>query len=183
MDHAIPKNDKGHGQKTVPLCSCFQQTCWLGTSWLVQASGSPAGLPAAVATATAATTAAAAVATTATAAATEAAAATAAAATEAATATAAAEATAATAAATILAGTGFVDGEVTTIDVATVHALDGGASVVIAGELDEAEAAGAAGFAIHDEGRGRDLAELGEHFAELGLRGAERQISDVKLHS
>src|SRR5262245_15046322 len=87
----------------------------------------------------------------------------------AATAAAAEAATTATAAAAVFAGTSFVDGEITTIDVLAVEAGDGRASVLIVAKLDETEPTGPAGVAVHDQRGGRDIAELGEEFAELGL--------------
>ena len=128
-------------------------------------------LPAA-ATATAATAAAAATT------ATEAAAATAAAAT-----TEAAAATTAAAAAATLTRTSLVDGEVATIDVLAVERSDRSVAFLSRGELDETEATGATGFAIHDEGRAGDVAVSREELAKLILSGLEREITDVKLHA
>ena len=96
--------------------------------------------------------------------------------------TAAATKSTTTAAATGFAGLGFVDGEVAAVDVLAVEGSHRGLAVLIACELDEAEAAGAAGFAVHDEGRGSDIAVLREDLAETLLGGAERQIANVELH-
>jgi hypothetical protein len=99
------------------------------------------------------------------------------------TAAAAAEAaTAATAAAT-LARPGLVDGEVATVNVLAVEGRDGRASVLVIRELDETEAAGAAGFTVHDQRRRRDFAVSREQLAQLALGGIERQISYVELHT
>jgi hypothetical protein len=138
------------------------------------------GLPAGVA-ATAATTTAAVPAATTAAATTEAAATTAAAATEAA-ATAAATTTAAAEAAAALARAGLVDGEVTTIDVLAVQALDRGLAGGAICKLNEPESTGTTGLAIHHERRADDLSILLEDLAQAGLGGLERQITDVKLH-
>jgi hypothetical protein len=136
------------------------------------------GLPAAGATATVAATAA-----TTTAAATEAAAgatATAAAAAEAAGATTAATA-AAEAAGAGLTGTGFVDNDGASAVLLAVHSRDGRVRLSVVGHLDEAEAAGATGLAIHDDLSGGDFTVGLEHRSEFGVVGAEREISDVQL--
>jgi len=130
-------------------------------------------LPAAAATTTTTTTAAAA-ATTATASAAAAAATP--------TATTAATATTTAAAAAIFAGTSFVDSKVTTVEILAVHARDGRLGLRVVGHFDEAEATGAPGVAIHNEGRRSDFAESLESGAESGLRRAEREIAYVKLH-
>ena len=64
-----------------------------------------------------------------------------------------ATATAATTAAATAAftGLGFVDRQVATVNVLAIEGCDGCAAVLGVGELNEAEAAGAAGFAVHDE--------------------------------
>lgn len=108
-------------------------------------------------------------------------------ATEAAAATAAAAATeaaaATTAAAATLTRTSLVDGEVATIDVLAVERSDRSVAFLSRGELDETEATGATGFAIHDEGRAGDVAVSREELAKLILSGLEREITDVKLHA
>jgi hypothetical protein len=140
---------------------------------------------AATATAAAATTApATAVAATATAAAATTAPAAAATATAATTTTAApAAATTAAATTTLFAGLGFVHGEVTTFKGLAVHAGDSGFAARAILELDEAKAAGAAGFAVHHQDGADDFTELLERLTQGVFGDAERQITNVELHA
>lgn len=96
---------------------------------------------------------------------------------------AAATTTAAAATATLFAGLGFVDGQITTFERLAVHAVDGGFATGAILELDEAEAAGAAGFAVHHEDGADDFTELLERLTQGILGDTERQITNVELHA
>lgn len=100
--------------------------------------------------------------------------------TEAATATATAAAEA-TAAGTLLTFAGDVDGECAAIEIAAVHAVDGLLGVLCGGHGDEAEAARAAGHAVHHDGDLEDGAVLGEGVLEVVFGGLERKVPDKQL--
>jgi hypothetical protein len=85
-------------------------------------------------------------------------------------------ATAAAAAGTIFTGTSFVDGEIAAIESFAVQGFDRFAGVVGAFHGDEAEAARAAGHAVHDEVDGSDLAVGGEKVLEVVFGGAEGKV-------
>jgi hypothetical protein len=167
------------GQQGLPAAAAFATvTAAIATVTTVAATATaaaaattaPATAVAATATAAAATTAPAAAAT-ATAAAT----------------TTAAPAAATTAAAatttTLFAGLGFVHGEVTTFKGLAVHAGDSGFAARAILELNEAEAAGAAGFAVHHQDGTDDFTELLERLTQGVFGDAERQITNVELHA
>jgi hypothetical protein len=140
------------------------------TATAAAATTAPATAVAATATAAAATTA-------------PAAAATATAATTTTAAPAAATTAAAAATTTLFAGLGFVHGEVTTFKGLAVHAGDSGFAARAILELDEAEAAGAAGFAVHHQDGADDFTELLERLTQGVFGDAERQITNVELHA
>lgn len=139
------------------------------TATAATATTTPATAVAATATAAAATTA-------------PAAAATAAAATTT-TAAPAAATTAAAATTTLFAGLGFVHREVATFKGLAVHAGDSGFAARTILELDEAEAAGAASFAVHHQDGADDFTELLERLTQGVFGDAERQITNVELHA
>ena len=101
-------------------------------------------------------------------------------------ATTAAAAAAAVAAATTAAATAaglvlrFIDAQSTTAHVLAVDGLDGARSISLA-HLDEAEAAGATGFAIHREGNRLNGAVRCEQRADLIFGSGKRQIADINL--
>lgn len=87
--------------------------------------------------------------------------------------------TAATAAATAtLAFLRFIDTERATTHILAVQGLDG-ALRIAARHLDEAEAAGTAGFAIVDQGHRLHGAVLLEECTDVGFGSAERQIPNI----
>src|SRR5262245_24162299 len=87
-------------------------------------------------------------------------------------------AVAATTAAAVLFRLGLVDGEAPTAHLLTVHAGDGGLSLGVAAHLDEAEALGASGIAVHDHLRRLHRPELDEH----ALQGAGVHIVGQVAH-
>jgi len=93
----------------------------------------------------------------------------------------AASAAVTTAAATgaFFAGLGFIDGQATALEFSVIHGLDGGFDAI--GHFDEAETAGAAGFAILDDLGLHYGAELGERLRQIFARGGKRQIADVQI--
>src|SRR6185503_17162487 len=91
-------------------------------------------------------------------------------------ASAAATATAAAAARPLL---GLIDGQRPAAELATVQLVDGLLGVLLAAHLDEREAAGPAGLAVHHHLGLGDGAALAEHFAQLELGGVERKIAHV----
>src|SRR6185369_1061950 len=90
---------------------------------------------------------------------------------------------AAAAAAAAFAGPGLVDGDVTAIKRLAVEGGDGLVGLGAVGELHEAEAAGAAGVAVHNQRRGGDGSVGLEQLAELVLGRVEREIAYVELHT
>ena len=80
-------------------------------------------------------------------------------------------------------GTGFVDGQVTTIVVLAMQGVDGLLAFFGAAHGDETEAAGAVGFAIHDQVGFGDRAVLGKEGVEVLFGGLEGKISYVQFHT
>jgi hypothetical protein len=76
-------------------------------------------------------------------------------------------------------GLGFVDREVAAVMVLTMEGVDGLLAFIGAAHGDESEAAGAVGFAIHDEVGLRDRAVFGEQGIKVLFRGLEGKISYV----
>ena len=164
-------------QQGLPAAAAFATvTAAIAAVTTVAATATAAAATTAPATAVAATATAAAATTTPAAAATAAAAATTTAAPAAAT-------TAAAATTTLFAGLGFVHGEVTTFKGLAVHAGDSGFAARAILELDEAKAAGAAGFAVHHQDGADDFTELLERLTQGVFGDAERQITNVELHA
>lgn len=62
----------------------------------------------------------------------------------------------------LLAGLGLVDDELPPAHVKAAEGVDGGVALLGVGHFDEAEASGASGLAIHDDGGELDLAVLPE---------------------
>lgn len=92
-------------------------------------------------------------------------------------------ATTAAEAATLFTGTGFVDGEIAAAEGLAVHAFDCALTFGRIGELNEPEATGPAGLAVHDQGGRGHCAELLKHLPQFVFRGLERQIANIQLHS
>ena len=78
---------------------------------------------------------------------------------------------------------GFVDGEVTAVMILAMQRLDGLLALFGIAHGDEAEAAGAVGFAIHDQVGFGDGAVLGEQGVERLFSGLEGKISYVQFHT
>ena len=87
-----------------------------------------------------------------------------AAATAVATATATAIPTTAAAAAAIVFGSGFVDGQIATVEFGFMQSIDRGLSLGIGRHFDKAKTLAAAGFAVRDDLRTLDLTILREKF-------------------
>jgi len=108
------------------------------------------------------------------------------------TATAAAESTAATGAAAGTAATtetaaagllrpGFIDGEITTVDVLAVQTRNCRLRFLFRPHFNKAETLGATGFPIHDHLGRSHGAEIGKHLFKIALVYAVSQIAYVKL--
>src|SRR4029079_7788382 len=95
--------------------------------------------------------------------------------------TAAAPAVAAAAAAARGALARFADVDRAPLDLATRQRLNRLRCLVVAAHLDEREAAGSPGVAIHDDLHLDDVAAvLGEHLAQLGFSDVVRQVSYIE---
>ena len=99
------------------------------------------------------------------------------------TATVSAASTAATASAAsataIFAGTGLVDDQVAAVVFGAVELSDRGISRVLARHLDEAETAGTARFAVHNDVSGIYFTGRGEMFLKVLASDAEGQVTYV----
>src|SRR5690606_9369194 len=80
-----------------------------------------------------------------------------------------------------LARAGDVHDEGAAAEVLAGQGADRGLGFVVVGHLDEPEAAGAAGFAVHDHARPGDLAVLGEELVEFILGGRVREVAHVNV--
>ena len=169
-------------QPTAALADCpwrIIESLWRGRVGLTAiAAAAAAATTISVATATSAATTTT-VATTAPAAATTTIAAVAAAAATAITATTAAAA--ATTARAGLRGTGFVDLEITSLEVLTVQAIHGFLSFVSSFHRDESKAAWAAGLPVHGKGHVHDVSILAEDFADFFLSRFEGQVAHIEF--
>ena len=76
-------------------------------------------------------------------------------------------------------GTGFIDGQITTIVVLAMEGVDGLLAFFSAAHGDETETAGAVGFTVHDEVGLGDGAVFGEEGVEVLFGGLEGKISHV----
>ena len=91
----------------------------------------------------------------------------------------AAAGTAAAAAGTLFAGTGFVDGQITALDVFAVDLGDGGLCAFRGGHRDEGEAAGAVGGTVHHQVDFRDGAAGGKKVLKVVFGGVKGKVPDV----
>jgi hypothetical protein len=107
--------------------------------------------------------------------------------TTAATATAIATATVATTAAAaggaFFTGTGFIDREVTAVNVLAIQSLDRGFRRFLGFHGDKAEAAGAAAEFVHDQIHAGHGTVGGEKILKLVLSGVVGQVSDVQFRT
>ena len=77
-------------------------------------------------------------------------------------------------------GLRFVDLQVASLAVGTVQRLDGLACAFVI-HFDEAEATGAAGFAIFNDVGRADLTVLGKHGVQICISGRPGQISNIDV--
>ena len=77
-------------------------------------------------------------------------------------------------------GLRFVDLQVASLAVGTVQRLDGLACAFVV-HFHEAEATGAAGFAIFDDVGRADLTVLGKHGVQISISGRPGQISNIDV--
>ena len=80
-------------------------------------------------------------------------------------------------------GFGFVDGQVTSVMVLAMKGVDGALAFFGAAHGDKTEAAGAAGFPIHDQVGFSDGAVLSEKLVQVLFGGLEGKISYVQFHT
>ena len=78
---------------------------------------------------------------------------------------------------------GFVDAEITTHKVGSIHFFDSFPSEVVVGKSDEGESAWAVCFAIKRNEEVFDSSVSGECFFDVVIRSSERQIAEVQFHS
>ena len=91
----------------------------------------------------------------------------------------AAAGTAAAAAGTLFAGTGFVDGEITALDVLAVDLRDGGLGAFRRGHGHEREAARTVGGTIHHQVDFRNWAARRKEVLQVVFGGIEGEVADV----
>jgi hypothetical protein len=78
---------------------------------------------------------------------------------------------------------GFVDAEITTHKVGSIHFFDSFPGEVVVGKSDEGESAWAVCFAIKRNEEVFDSSVSGECFFDVVIRSSERQIAEVQFHS
>ena len=83
---------------------------------------------------------------------------------------------------TILAGAGFVDGQVAALEVLALECRDGCVAFLGVAHGDKAESAGTAGFTVGDQGDLGRFAVLGEEIAQILVGGVKGQIAYVEFH-
>ena len=79
----------------------------------------------------------------------------------------------------LLAGTGFVDSQLTAPDAFAVDLGDGGLGAFRCGHRHEGEAAGAVGGTIHDQVDFRDGAAGGEEVLQVVFGGVKGKVPDI----
>lgn len=78
-------------------------------------------------------------------------------------------------------GLGFVNLNVTAVEVFSVHARDGSGAFVSFAESDEGETTRAARLTIHSDINIGDVAELAEGVTEAVFGGVERKITNIEF--
>jgi len=79
-------------------------------------------------------------------------------------------------------GPGFVDRQFAAVVALAMQGIDGALAFVVAAHGDEAKAARAIGFTVHDQAAIGDGAMLSEKLVEVLLGGLEGKISHVQFH-
>jgi hypothetical protein len=95
--------------------------------------------------------------------------------------TAATSTTAAAATATIFAWSGFIDGEVATIQILTIKLFDRCFRFFLSCHLDETKSAGTTGLAVFDYGRRLNRACLRKELLQFVARSLKRKVTDVQF--
>ena len=89
---------------------------------------------------------------------------------------------ASTATGAILAGSGLVDGQVTTLEILPLKSANGCLPFLGTAHGDKGESTGSTGFAVGHKTYLGGLAELTEEFAQIILGSVKREVSYIEFH-